>query len=68
MSAILSQDSKKLLELLINRIESSRPGNQSLYIGYRRVHEALGLNLEASTWGKSLEIQGMMDLAVWTRV
>lgn len=46
-----------------HRVVASRP---ETFIGYKDIHDALGLPLRAETYGDSLSRQGLADLAEWT--
>jgi hypothetical protein len=65
MAPLTGQD---ILNFLVREIGRSRftIGQPDTYTSYKEVHDALGLQLKADTYGQSLNIQGMGELAEWT--
>ena len=49
-----------LKHMATNHVAPNRP---ETYAGYKQIHDALGLPLRAKTYGDSLKIQGLADLA-----
>jgi hypothetical protein len=62
----LSEQGRKLLELLVRLLPGAVPGNPGTFITYKEVHSRLGLELRGSTYGQSLKHQGLTSLANWT--
>jgi hypothetical protein len=62
----LDEQGQRLLLFLVNQLKNVEPGNLGTYIGYRRVHTMLELDLRGGTWGRSLKHQGLSSLADWT--
>lgn len=62
----LDDQAQRLLALLSEVVAAAEPGDPRTYIGYKKVHERLGLTLRGATWGESLKRQGLMALAEWT--
>jgi 5-methylcytosine-specific restriction enzyme A len=65
MEIFLAPGEKRMLELLIKHLSKVRPGDAKTHLGYAQVHEMLGLRREATTWGRSLQIQGLENIARW---
>lgn len=63
----LGVDSKNLLQLLVGLLKQVEPGNVDTYIGYKKCHDILGIRLMGGTWGRSLQAQGLTELADWTK-
>lgn len=63
----MTTDAKRLLSLIVRLIREGRfiPGRPETYLGYKEAHKLLGLPLQGGTWGRSLKIQGLSDLAHW---
>jgi len=55
----------RILDLLIAHLPKVKPGDAKTYLGYAQVHRMLGLSQEAPTWGRSLQIQGLENIARW---
>jgi hypothetical protein len=55
-----------LLALLVRQLPSAIPNNPGTFISYKQVHDRLGLELSGITYGESLKIQGLSNLAEWT--
>lgn len=66
----LTAEAKNILQLLVNLIREGRflPKDEQSFMGYREVHDALGLAKQGPHWGNSLRFQGLADLAVWLRL
>lgn len=64
---MLSLNARRLLEFLVSQLQSRavKPGWPETYLPYGKVHESLGLSMKGDTIGKSLEYQGMRELAEW---
>jgi 5-methylcytosine-specific restriction protein A len=63
MNSELSATERRMLDLLIRHLPRVRPGYAPSYLGYKDVHEALGLEMHGSTYGISLQVQGLESLA-----
>lgn len=63
----LDNQGKGLLTLLAEKIHTVTPGNPATYIGYKDCHELLGLQRVREKWGESLKVQGLTNLADWTK-
>ena len=63
MNIELSATEQRMLDLLIRHLPKVRPGYAPSYLGYKDVHEALGLEMHGSTYGISLQVQGLESLA-----
>ncbi|WP_412461145.1 HNH endonuclease [Pseudomonas sp. SC11] len=55
-----------LLTYLVDKLPQIAPGRPQGYVGYKQIHEDLGLALEGRTYGESLQVQGLNSLAEWT--
>jgi hypothetical protein len=62
----LDTQGKRLLSLLVSRLERAVPGRPETYIGYKKCHDILELPQLRETWGESLKPQGLSSLAAWT--
>lgn len=62
----LDAEGRKLLKELVSRLPSIKPDNPKTFIGYKSLHDALGLTQAGSTYGISLQNQGLSSLANWT--
>ncbi|NIB45134.1 hypothetical protein HBA55_36485 [Pseudomaricurvus alkylphenolicus] len=62
----LDEQGRKLLSLLVSRLDSATPGRPDTYIGYKECHELLDLPQMREKWGESLKPQGLNSLAEWT--
>lgn len=65
----LGVGARRLLNLIVQGIRRGRfvSGKPDTYLGYKEVHDMLGLQREGGTWGRSLQRQGLNALAEWTR-
>lgn len=63
---ILDESGQRLLRFLVSRLPKVKPNDQRTYVGYKEVHDALGLPQEGATFGDSLKHQGLTSLAYWT--
>lgn len=63
----LDEDGQRLLSFLVTYLKHVQPGDYHTYVGYKAVHEGLGLSLRGATWGRSLKLQGLSSLADWTK-
>jgi len=63
----LSQNAVRILLHLVRHLPNVIPGDPGTYLGYRQVHQALGLELVARTWGQSLKEHGLAELAEWAK-
>lgn len=68
MSSIIALDAQgqRLLALLVAKLPSVRPANPQTFIGYKEVHDRLGLPQLREKFGESLKVQGLVSLAEWT--
>lgn len=57
---------QRLLEWLVGKLEAVVPGRPETYVSYKDAHDELGLTQLGSTYGQSLEHQGLVTLANWT--
>jgi hypothetical protein len=69
VSTDLPKNGAAVLKRIVKHLdsESVRPGHPETYIGYKRIHDDLGLTLKAATYGESLNRQGLGSLAEWTK-
>jgi len=65
----MTEDAQRLLDLIVQQIRDGRfiPGKPETYIGYKEVHDLLNLSRKGGTWGRSLQYQGLNDLADWVK-
>jgi predicted HNH restriction endonuclease len=56
----------RLLRLLVDHLPNVRPGVPQTYLGYKEAHDRLGLALKGTTYGESLQRQGLNNLAEWS--
>lgn len=64
--ATLDRQGRMLLQLLAEHLKGVRVGDPATYISYKQVHDKLGLQLQrGSTYGISLQHQGLNSLADW---
>jgi 5-methylcytosine-specific restriction endonuclease McrA len=56
----------RLLNLLVNHVRKLKPGRPPTFLGYKNVHDLLGLSQQGRTYGESLQRQGLNTLADWT--
>lgn len=63
----LSQNSQRILRYLMGQLPKIVPGSPETYVGYRKIHQALDLEMLGDTWGVSLKNQGLLELAQWTK-
>jgi hypothetical protein len=68
MSSIIALDAQgqQLLALLVAKLPAVRPANPQTFIGYKEVHDRLGLPQLREKFGESLKVQGLVSLAEWT--
>jgi hypothetical protein len=62
----IEDSGRRVLEVLVPHLTEVVPGKPETYLGYKYVHEALGLTYLGPTWGESLKKQGLAALADWT--
>lgn len=62
----LDEQAGRLLAVLTEVLPRAVPGRPETYIGYKDVHDRLGLPYHGGTYGDSLKRQGLMSLAEWT--
>lgn len=62
----LDPQAQQLLEWLVGKLRMVVPGRPETYVSYKDVHDELGLMQLGSTYGESLEHQGLASLAKWT--
>jgi hypothetical protein len=55
-----------LLALLVSQLPKARTTDPRTFLGYKDVHDQLGLAKVREKWGDSLKDQGLMSLAEWT--
>jgi hypothetical protein len=55
-----------LLAYLVANLDFVEPDDAGTYLGYKRVHDELGLQRKGPIWGNSLRMQGLEELADWT--
>ena len=63
---MLSPQARRLLDLLVQALPNVVPGDPRTYLGYKRVHDRLGLEMIGHKFGESLKRQGLEELALWT--
>jgi hypothetical protein len=68
MSRNLSYTGKSILRVLVDHIAIHEviPERPETFISYKEIHDILGLSLRGDTYGDSLKIQGLSELANWT--
>jgi len=59
----LAQDILSALVAILPRVD---PADPHTFIGYKELHNTLGLGLIGGTYGLSLKTQGLQELAEWT--
>lgn len=55
-----------ILRELLKHMAQVVPNHPETYAGYKQIHDALNLPRRAETYGDSLKVQGLADLAEWT--
>ncbi len=63
----LTEQGRRILEVLVEQLQVVEPSDWRTYLGYKDAHDALGLEKTAMTWGRSLQNQGLNDLADWVQ-
>ncbi len=63
----LDHQGHDLLRLLMSLLPEVNSGHPEKMIGYKEVHEKLGLSQRSTDWGESLKRQGLDNLAQWTK-
>lgn len=65
----LTPRAQRILRLLVEYVRTHKivPSDPSTFIGYKPIHDALGLNMVGTTYGESLSKQGLGELAQWTK-
>ena len=63
----MTTEAHRLLDLLVRMIHQGRfvPGKPETYVGYKECHDLLALQRRGGTWGRSLQRQGLNELAEW---
>lgn len=63
----MKDNAQKLLNYLVEKAKNGNiiAGDPRTYLGYKEVLQGLGLRHIADTYGRSLEIQGLRELAEW---
>ena len=61
--AKLSKEARNLLQYIVSRISDIDVANPATYPTYSQAHEALGLSQIGADVGKSLQVQGLTELA-----
>ncbi|WP_052185233.1 HNH endonuclease [Methylotenera versatilis] len=64
---MLDEQGRKILEVLVAHLPKVRAGKPETYLGYKKIHEILGLPQLRERWGESLKVQGLSSLAEWTK-
>ena len=66
---VLAPEGKAILQLLVNHIRNGRflPDDEKSFLGYGDAHKELGLRQVGPHWGRSLNTQGLGNLALWIR-
>lgn len=62
----LDPQAQRLLDWLAGKLRTVVPGDPKTYVSYKDAHDELGLTQLGSTYGRSLEYQGLVTLAEWT--
>jgi len=62
----LDRQGRILLSYLVSKLPQIVAGRPQTYVGYKQVHDDLGLTMERGTFGESLQVQGLNSLADWT--
>nr|WP_321238759.1 HNH endonuclease [uncultured Tolumonas sp.] len=67
---MLSDKAQKILDYLVERIDSGKvkAGKPETYFAYSEIHKDLQFPYIANTYGKSLDRNGMGELAEWTKL
>lgn len=65
----LSDEGRNILAVLVREMGRGRfrPHDEGTFCGYKELHGTLGLPQKGPQWGKSLENQGLAELAKWIR-
>lgn len=65
----LTPAARAILQLLVKGIRDGlfKSHDHGSFLGYKQVHDLLGLQKIGLRWGKSLQDQGLEDLAAWAR-
>lgn len=63
----LDEQGKRLLKLLDDQLRYFKRRDPRIFIGYKACHERLGLEQKGTTWGRSLQRQGLNNLGDWTK-
>jgi len=63
----MTHNAQRLLDLLVRQIGDGLfiPDEPETYLGYKKAHGLLGLPRRGPRWGRSLQQQGLDDLADW---
>lgn len=62
----LDEQGQRLLVFLVEKLKTVVPDRPNTYVGYKAIHDALGLSQLRERWGESLQLQGLNSLAIWT--
>ncbi|WP_230954793.1 HNH endonuclease signature motif containing protein [Burkholderia gladioli] len=62
----LTEQGRRLLRFLVGRLSKVRSDDPRTFVGYKEIHDALGLQQEGQSFGDSLKHQGLTSLANWT--
>ena len=63
----LTNDAKKLLDVLLPYLDAARPGHPQTYPTYKQVAADLGFHNISGPIGLFLQKRGLDDLAEWTK-
>lgn len=62
----LDSEGRRLLIELVRQLPNIKPDNPKTFVGYKALHNALGLTQAGETFGTSLQNQGLNSLARWS--
>jgi hypothetical protein len=66
LSATLDEQGRQLLRFLVAQLPNMKPDDPRTFVGYKEIHDALGLLQQGPTFGESLKQQGLNSLAEWS--
>ena len=62
----LSEPARRLLREMVALLPLVKPVDPRTFSSYKALHDRLGLPMQGTTYGRSLQLQGLDDLADWT--
>ena len=66
IASALDSEGRRLLTELVKRLPNIKSDNPNTFVGYKALHDALGLTQAGETFGISLQLQGLNSLAQWS--